>query len=76
MVSDKKCEQGKELPGHSGSEAGESSEEFYDPEILDKMTTNRGEVKLRTVSFSEDKYFQVTNQKVQNILFKVSTYLW
>ncbi|KAM3759349.1 hypothetical protein ACB098_01G113800 [Castanea mollissima] len=50
---------GKELPGHSGSEAGESSEEFYDPEILDKMTTNRGEVKLRTVSFSEDKYFQV-----------------
>lgn len=52
MVSDKKCEQGKELPD-SGSEAGESSEEFYDSEILDKMTTNRGEVKLRTVSFNE-----------------------
>lgn len=52
MVSDKKREQGKEVPD-SGSEAGESSEEFYDSEILDKMTTNRGEVKLRTVSFNE-----------------------
>ncbi|KAG4389319.1 hypothetical protein AAZX31_06G068100 [Glycine max] len=37
-----------------------SSEDFYDAEILDEMTTNRGELKLRTVSsFSEDRQTQV-----------------
>ncbi|CAJ1973746.1 unnamed protein product [Sphenostylis stenocarpa] len=44
-----------------------SSEDFYDAEILDEMTTNRGEVKLRTTSsfsdrnqsFSEDRHIQV-----------------
>ncbi|KAL5190076.1 Boron transporter 4 [Glycine soja] len=44
-----------------------SSEDFYDAEILDEMTTNRGELKLRTVSsfndrnhsFSEDRHTQV-----------------
>ncbi|KAK9273141.1 hypothetical protein L1049_017948 [Liquidambar formosana] len=41
----------------SGSE--ESEEDFYDAEILDEMTTHRGELKLRTVSFNEDRSFQV-----------------
>lgn len=46
-----------------------SSEDFYDAEILDEMTTNRGELKLRTVSnfhdrnqsFSEDRHSQVND---------------
>lgn len=39
-----------------------SSEDFYDAEILDEMTTNRGELKLRTVSsFSEDRQTQVND---------------
>lgn len=46
-----------------------SSEDFYDAEILDEMTTNRGELKLRTVSsfndrnhsFSEDRHTQVND---------------
>ncbi|XP_061346275.1 probable boron transporter 7 [Gastrolobium bilobum] len=53
------------------SDTDGSSEDFYDAEILDEMTTNRGELKLRTVSFndrnlsfssnsfSEDRHFQV-----------------
>uniref|UniRef100_A0A7N2KUK8 Bicarbonate transporter-like transmembrane domain-containing protein n=1 Tax=Quercus lobata TaxID=97700 RepID=A0A7N2KUK8_QUELO len=61
---------GKELPD-SGSEAGESSEEFYDSEILDKITTNRGEVKLRTVSFSE---LSVTNGMVYRFTQMMSEY--
>lgn len=56
-VSDKNCVQEKELPD---SDSEESLEEFYDAEILDEMTTNRGEVKLRTVNCSEDRFFQVT----------------
>lgn len=40
-----------------GSE--ESGEEYFDAEILDEMTTHRGELKLRTVSFNEDRHFQV-----------------
>ncbi|KAJ6354616.1 hypothetical protein OIU77_005255 [Salix suchowensis] len=30
----------------------ESEDDFYDAEILDEMTTNRGELKLRTLSFN------------------------
>lgn len=49
------------------SDGGES-EDDYDAEILDEMTTNRGELKLRTISFhrkhrgggaGEDRNFQV-----------------
>lgn len=32
-----------------------SSEDYYDAEILDEMTTNRGELKLRTVSSFNDR---------------------
>ncbi|XP_023002256.1 probable boron transporter 6 isoform X1 [Cucurbita maxima] len=39
--------------------AGESNEEYYDAEILDEMTTHRGELKLRTASYNEEKLFQV-----------------
>uniref|UniRef100_A0A2N9IRF9 Bicarbonate transporter-like transmembrane domain-containing protein n=1 Tax=Fagus sylvatica TaxID=28930 RepID=A0A2N9IRF9_FAGSY len=53
------CEQGR-APPDSGSEAEDCLlEDFYGAEILDEMTTNRGEVKLRTVSFGEDKFFQL-----------------
>ncbi|XP_057434517.1 probable boron transporter 7 [Lotus japonicus] len=50
------------------SDGGES-EDDYDAEILDEMTTNRGELKLRTISFhrkhrgggaGEDRNFQVS----------------
>ncbi|KAL5559283.1 hypothetical protein UlMin_035494 [Ulmus minor] len=41
------------------SGSNESREDFYDAEILDEFTTNRGEFKLRTVSFNEDRFFQV-----------------
>lgn len=33
-------------------------DDFYDAEILDEMTTHRGELKLRTSSFKEDKLYQ------------------
>ncbi|CBI20996.3 hypothetical protein VitviT2T_004759 [Vitis vinifera] len=42
------------VPGSQGTD-----EDFFDAEILDEMTTNRGELKLRTVSFNEDRFFQV-----------------
>lgn len=61
--------QDKELPD---SDNEESLEEFYDAEILDEMTTHRGEVKLRTLNCSEDRFFQVTFQ--QN-LYIVSTWV-
>ncbi|RDX61435.1 putative boron transporter 7, partial [Mucuna pruriens] len=54
------------------SDTDGSSDDFYDAEILDEMTTNRGELKLRAVSsfndrnysfsstsFSEDRHAQV-----------------
>lgn len=37
----------------------EGSENFSDAEILDEMTTHRGELKLRTVSFKEERLHQV-----------------
>lgn len=45
-------------PPDSGSE--DSTEDFYDAEILDEITTNRGEFKLRTVSFNEERFLQVS----------------
>ncbi|KAK1549831.1 hypothetical protein Q3G72_008642 [Acer saccharum] len=46
----------KDFPSHDGQDNGD---EFYDAEILDEMTTSRGELKLRTVSFNEDRIFKV-----------------
>ncbi|XP_057960181.1 boron transporter 4-like [Malania oleifera] len=37
----------------------DTESDFFDDEILDEMTTRRGELKLRTVSFGEDKYYQI-----------------
>lgn len=34
--------------------------EIVDAEILDELTTNRGELKVRNVSFSEERNRQVT----------------
>ncbi|KAK3212502.1 hypothetical protein Dsin_017208 [Dipteronia sinensis] len=48
--------QEKDFPNHDGQDNGD---EFYDAEILDEMTTSRGELKLRTVSFNEDRLFKV-----------------
>lgn len=42
---------------YSGSE--DSRDEVCDAEILDELTTSRGELKLRTVSFNEDRSLQV-----------------
>nr|KYP36569.1 Boron transporter-like protein 2 [Cajanus cajan] len=61
----------------NGSDSDESSEDFYDAEILDEMTTNRGELKLRSVSsfndrnhsFNEDRHNQVTGLYIES--FKV-----
>ncbi|XWS73081.1 hypothetical protein CRYUN_Cryun02cG0095100 [Craigia yunnanensis] len=47
-------------PLDSHSEGTE--DDFYDAEILDEMTTNRGELKLRTVSFKEERLYQVYPQ--------------
>lgn len=49
-------------PPDTGSE--ESSEDFYDAEILDEITTNRGEFKLRTMSFNEERFSQVYPEDV------------
>ncbi|XP_012076625.1 boron transporter 4 isoform X1 [Jatropha curcas] len=40
-----------------------SEDDFYDAEILDEMTTHRGELKLRTSSFKEDKFSQIYPQE-------------
>ncbi|KAK6912645.1 Bicarbonate transporter-like, transmembrane domain [Dillenia turbinata] len=41
----------------SGSDDNRSQDqEFFDAELLDEMTTHRGELKLRTVSFREDSH--------------------
>lgn len=37
----------------------ENEVEMCDGEILDELTTNRGELKVRTMSFNEDKRSQV-----------------
>lgn len=37
--------------------------EVCDAEILDELTTNRGEIKVRTVSLNEEKHIQVKKQE-------------
>ncbi|KAJ6330047.1 hypothetical protein OIU76_008806 [Salix suchowensis] len=37
------------------------ADDFYDAEILDEMTTNRGELKLRTSSLKEERFHQARN---------------
>ncbi|KAF8393269.1 hypothetical protein HHK36_021510 [Tetracentron sinense] len=51
-LSFKECE----VPHNGGEESGV---EVCDAEILDELTTSRGEFKLRTISFNEDRSFQV-----------------
>ncbi|KAK9946071.1 hypothetical protein M0R45_011552 [Rubus argutus] len=47
-------------PQEKPPEAGEEvTDHFYDAEILDEMTTSRGELKLRTSFSSEDRFSQV-----------------
>lgn len=41
----------------SGTE--DSEDQFYDAEILDEMTTHRGELKFRTVGSKDDRFYQV-----------------
>ncbi|KAJ4718303.1 putative Boron transporter [Melia azedarach] len=47
----------KELP-HLGTEEGGA--EMCDAEILDELTTSRGELKVRNVSFNEERHGQVS----------------
>ncbi|KAL5575635.1 hypothetical protein UlMin_017334 [Ulmus minor] len=47
---------GREMPRLGEEEGGI---EMCDAEILDELTTSRGEVKVRTVSFSEDRRGQI-----------------
>lgn len=44
---------------HGGSNEGDVS--ICDAEILDELTTSRGELKLRNLSFKEDRRTQVTH---------------
>jgi len=37
----------------SSHHLSEGEDEFYDAEILDEMTTSRGEIRIRTISFKE-----------------------
>ncbi|KAH8504247.1 hypothetical protein H0E87_011784 [Populus deltoides] len=46
-------------PPDVGSDGG--ADDFYDAEILDEMTTNRGELKLRTSSLKEERLHQARN---------------
>ncbi|KAF8011686.1 hypothetical protein BT93_J2079 [Corymbia citriodora subsp. variegata] len=48
--------QEREIPPFGGVEDGD---ERTDAEIFDELTTNRGELKVRTVSFNEDRHGQV-----------------
>ena len=48
-------------PPDVGSDGG--ADDFYDAEILDEMTTNRGELKLRTSSLKEERFHQVRPQE-------------
>lgn len=51
-------------PPDSHSEGTE--DDFYDAEILDEMTTNRGELRLRTVSFKEHQVYPEQNAGHRN----------
>jgi len=76
-------DQDKDVP--TSTDNNSSEEDYYDAEILDEMTTNRGELKFRTVNqndsrssnrgsftygFNEDRHIQVKH-KLKNTL-KVS----
>ncbi|GMI88625.1 ARABIDOPSIS THALIANA REQUIRES HIGH BORON 4, REQUIRES HIGH BORON 4 [Hibiscus trionum] len=41
---------------------GEDDDDFHDAEILDEMTTSRGELKLRSRSYKEERLHQVHQQ--------------
>ncbi|KAL4302555.1 hypothetical protein GQ457_10G016290 [Hibiscus cannabinus] len=41
---------------------GEDDDDFHDAEVLDEMTTSRGELKLRTRSYKEERQHQVHPQ--------------
>lgn len=45
--------------GESSNGAEGTDDDFHDAEILDEMTTSRGELKLRTKSYKEDRLYQV-----------------
>ncbi|XP_047313442.1 boron transporter 4-like [Impatiens glandulifera] len=42
----------------SGDDGEEEEEEFCDAEMMDHLTTRRGELRLRTLSFNEDRHGQ------------------
>lgn len=44
-----------------------SDQEICDAEILDELTTSRGEFKLRALSFNEDRHFQVHPENVPHV---------
>ncbi|XP_008809478.1 boron transporter 4 [Phoenix dactylifera] len=44
---------------YSPSEGADSDHELCDAEILDELTTSRGELKIRTKSFTDEKFLQV-----------------
>ncbi|XVF24862.1 hypothetical protein REPUB_Repub13aG0164000 [Reevesia pubescens] len=46
-------------------EIEEDGVEMFDAELLDELTTSRGELKVRTVSFSEDRKGQIYPEDVQ-----------
>ncbi|CAL5205047.1 unnamed protein product [Lathyrus oleraceus] len=52
-----------------GSDTEGSSEDYYDAEILDEMTTSRGELKLRAVSFNDRNRSNSFNDRNQSNSF-------
>ena len=63
-------------PPDVGSDGG--ADDFYDAEILDEMTTNRGELKLRTSSLKEERFHQARNTYLlcPEAFFFFQKYLW
>lgn len=63
-------------PPDVGSDGG--ADDFYDAEILDEMTTNRGELKLRTSSLKEERFHQARNTYLlcPEDFFFFQKYLW
>lgn len=47
-----------------GEDSEDGGAEFYNAEVMDEMMTNRGEVKLRTVSLKEEMLYQVSKQNI------------
>ncbi|KAF2303877.1 hypothetical protein GH714_024040 [Hevea brasiliensis] len=48
----------REREPHDMRNEPSEEDDFYDAEILDEMTTHRGELKFRTLSLKEDKLYQ------------------